>query len=33
MLTDVMNDLAWVISGFDADGWKNHPVAQGMRNN
>ncbi len=28
-----MNDLARVISEFDADGWKNHPAAQGMRNN
>lgn len=33
MLTEVMNDLARVITEFDADDWKNYPVAQGMRNN
>jgi hypothetical protein len=33
MLTDVINDLAWLISEFDSDAWKNHVVAQEMGNN
>ena len=33
MLTDVMNDLARVMTEFDVDEWKHYPVAQGMRNN